>query len=48
MVNEAIRTTFIKLINVIKSYNGTLPTAFSNLGSSGLYQIPYLKALLFF
>jgi len=41
MVNEAIRTTFLKLIDVLTSYNGTLPTAFSNLGSSGLYQIPY-------
>jgi len=41
MVNEAIRTTFLKLIDVLTSYNGALPTAFSNLGSSGLYQIPY-------
>ena len=41
MVNEAIRTTFLKLIDVLTSYNGPLPTAFSNLGSSGLYQIPY-------
>jgi len=41
MVNEAIRTAFNELINVLTSYNGTLPTAFSNLGSSGLYQIPY-------
>ena len=41
MVNEAIRTTFLQLIDVLTSYNGALPTAFSNLGSSGLYQIPY-------
>ena len=28
MVNEAIRTTFLKLIDVLTSYNGALPTAF--------------------
>ena len=41
MVNEAIRTTFIKLVDVVTSYNGTLPSAFSNLASSGNYEIPY-------
>ena len=42
MVNTAIRTTFLKLIDVIKSYfGGTLPTAFSNLATSGTYEIPY-------
>ena len=41
MLNESIRTTFLKLIDVLTSYNGTLPTAFSHLCSSGLYQIPY-------
>jgi len=41
MVNEAIRTTFIKLIDVVTSYNGTLPSAFSNLASSGNYEIYY-------
>jgi len=41
MVNEAIQTTFLKLIDVLTSYNGTLPSAFSNLGSSGSSQIPY-------
>ena len=35
MVNEAIRTTFLKLIDVIKSYfGGTLPTDFSNLATT--------------
>ena len=42
MVNEAIRTTFLKLIDVIKSYfGGTLPTAFSNLATNGNYEICY-------
>jgi hypothetical protein len=42
MVNEAIRTAFLSLIDVIKNYNGgTLPTDFSNLASSGNYEIPY-------
>ena len=43
MVNEAIRTAFLSLIDVIKNYNGgSLPTAFSNLSnSSGNYEIPY-------
>jgi hypothetical protein len=42
MVNEAIRTTFLKLIDVIKSYfGGTLPTAFSNLATNGTYEICY-------
>jgi hypothetical protein len=43
MVNTAIQTTFLKLIDVVKSYyGGTLPTAFSNLAtSSGAYEIPY-------
>jgi hypothetical protein len=42
MVNEAIRTTFLKLIDVIKSdFGGTLPTAFSNLATNGTYEIPY-------
>ena len=41
MVNEAIRTTFLKLIDVITSYQGTLPTGFSNLATSGNYEIPY-------
>ena len=43
MVNDAIRTTFLKLIDVIKNYNGgSLPTAFSNLSTtSGTYEIPY-------
>jgi hypothetical protein len=44
MKNEAIRTTFLKLIDVIISYfGGTLPTAFSNLATtSGTYEIPYI------
>ena len=38
MVNDAIRTTFFKLIDVIKSYfGGTLPTAFSNLTTNENY-----------
>ena len=43
MVNEAIITAMLNLIDVIKNYNGgTLPTAFSNLSnSSGNYEIPY-------
>jgi hypothetical protein len=43
MVNTAIRTTFLKLIDVIKSYfGGTLPTVFSNLASTtDIYEIPY-------
>jgi len=41
MVNEAIKTTFLKLIDVITSYQGTLPTGFSNLATSGNYEIPY-------
>jgi hypothetical protein len=43
MVNTAIRTTFLKLIDVIKSYfGGTLPTDFSNLETTtDIYQIPY-------
>jgi hypothetical protein len=43
MVNTAIRTTFLKLIDVIKSYfGGTLPTAFSNLATTtDIYEIPY-------
>ena len=42
MVNEAIRTTFLKLVDVIKSYfGGTLPTASSNLATSDVYEIPY-------
>jgi hypothetical protein len=41
MVNGAIRTTFLKLIDVITSYLGTLPTAFSNLATNGTYEIPY-------
>ena len=42
MVNDAIRTTLLKLIDVIKSYfGGTLPTAFSNLATNGTYEIPY-------
>jgi hypothetical protein len=43
MVNDAIRTTFLKLIDVIKNYNGgSLPTAFSNLATTiGTYEIPY-------
>ena len=42
MVNDAIRTTFFKLVDVVKSYyGGTLPTAFSNLATSGTYEIPY-------
>ena len=43
MVNDAIRTTFLKLIDVIKNYNGgSLQTAFSNLSTtSGTYEIPY-------
>jgi len=42
MVNEAIKTTFLKLIDVITNYLGTLPTGFSNLASSGNFEIPYL------
>ena len=42
MVNEAIRTAMLNLIDVIKNYNGgTLPTAFSNLATNGTYKIPY-------
>ena len=41
MVNESIKTTFLKLIDVVTSYNGILPTAFSNLASSGNYEILY-------
>ena len=42
MVNTAIRTTFLKLIDVIKSYfGGDLPIAFSNLATNGTYEIPY-------
>jgi hypothetical protein len=42
MVNEAIRTTFLKLIDVIKSYfGGTLPTTFTNLATNSVYEIPY-------
>jgi len=43
MVNEAIRASFLKLIDVIKSYfGGTLPTAFSNLATTtDIYEIPY-------
>jgi hypothetical protein len=40
-VNEAIRNAMILLIPTIRSYNGTLPTAFSNLATSGHYEIPY-------
>ena len=39
MVNTAIRTTFLKLIDVIKSYfGGNLPIAFSNLATNGTYE----------
>jgi hypothetical protein len=42
MVNTAILTSFLKLVDVVKSYyGGTLPTAFSNLATSGSYEIPY-------
>ena len=42
MVNESIRTTFLKFIDVIKSYfGGTLPIAFTNLATSENYEIPY-------
>jgi hypothetical protein len=42
MVNTAIRTTFLKLIDVVKSYfGGTLPTDFSDLSTNGNYEIPY-------
>jgi hypothetical protein len=42
MVNDAIQTTFLKLVDVVKSYyGGTLPSAFSNLATSGSYEIPY-------
>ena len=41
MVNEAIRTAFNELINDITSYLGALPTGFSGLATSGLYEIPY-------
>jgi len=42
MVNTAIRTTFLKLIDVVKSYfGGTLPTDFSDLSTNGTYEIPY-------
>jgi len=41
MVNEAIRTAFNELINVITTYQGTLPTGFSGLATNGLYEIPY-------
>jgi len=51
MVNESIKTTFLKLIDVVTSYNGILPTAFSNLASSGNMKFFILflikKALLF-
>jgi hypothetical protein len=40
-VNEAIRTTILKLIDVITSYLGTLPIDFSNLATNGTYEIPY-------
>ena len=41
ILNTAIRTTFLKLIDVIKSYfGGTLPTDFSNLATtSETYEI---------
>jgi hypothetical protein len=42
MVNTAIRTTFLKLIDVIKIYyGGTLPTDFSDLSTNENYEIPY-------
>jgi hypothetical protein len=42
MVNDAIRTNFLKLVDVVKSYyGGTLPTDFSNLATSATYEIPY-------
>jgi hypothetical protein len=41
IVNEAIRTAFSKLIDVITSYLGTLPIAFTNLATSRNYKIPY-------
>ena len=42
MINTAIQTTFLKLIDVIKSYfGGTLPTDFSDLSTNGTYEIPY-------
>ena len=43
MVNTAIQTTFLKLIDVIKSYyGGTLPTDFSSLETTtDTYEIPY-------
>ena len=42
MVNAAIRTTFLKLIDVIKSYfGGTLPTDFSDLSTNGNFKISY-------
>jgi hypothetical protein len=42
MVNEAIRSSFLKFIDVIKSYFGeNLPIAFSNLATNGTYEIPY-------
>ena len=40
-VNLAIKTCFINLQTVITSYNGSLPTAFSNLTSAGGYEVPY-------
>lgn len=42
-VNEAMRSAFLSLIEVLKSYHlGTIPTAFSGLSnSSGQYEIPY-------
>jgi hypothetical protein len=42
MVNTAIQTAFLKLIEVVKSYyGGTLPTDFSDLSTNGNYEIPY-------
>jgi len=42
MVNESIRASFLKLIDVIKNYNGgSLPTNFSDLSTNENYEIPY-------
>ena len=42
MVNTAIQTAFLKLIEVVKSYyGGTLPTDFSDLSTNENYEIPY-------
>jgi hypothetical protein len=42
MVNTCIRNSFLNLIDVVKSYyGGTLPTAFSNLATNSVYEIPY-------